>query len=82
MKLLGGDQVFADLVRASIIYPGSKLDSIEKLAEVGVSSASYRTIQRHLPRFAQDSFREIVSQTLARHAGIGPDPGLKPHFAT
>ncbi len=66
-----GDQVFADLVRARIIHPGSKLDSIETLAEVGVASASYRTIQRHLPRFAKESFREILSQALADHAGIG-----------
>lgn len=65
------DQVFADLVRARIIHPGSKLDSIETLAEVGVTSASYRTIQRHLPTFATEQFREALSQTLAGHAGIG-----------
>lgn len=65
------DQVFADLVRARIIQPGSKFDSIETLAEVGVTSASYATIKRHLAGFATESFREILSQTLASHAGIG-----------
>lgn len=42
----GDDQVFRDLVRARIINPGSKLDSIETLAEVGITSASYATIKR------------------------------------
>ncbi|WP_425321658.1 IS1634 family transposase [Corynebacterium lizhenjunii] len=67
----GGDQVFANLVRARIIQPGSKLDSIETLAEVGVVSATYATIKRHLASYATESFREILSQALARHAGIG-----------
>ncbi|WP_231367289.1 IS1634 family transposase [Schaalia sp. ZJ405] len=67
----GGDRVFADLVRARIIAPGSKLDSIETLAEVGVSCVSYRTIQRHLPHFATEAFREVLSQALASHASIG-----------
>lgn len=67
----GDDQVFLDLVRARIIQPGSKLDSIETLAEVGVASASYKTIQRRLPGYATDDFREILSQCLARHAGVG-----------
>ena len=61
----GDDQVFRDLVRARIIHPGSKLDSIETLAEVGITSASYRTIQRRLPTFATESFGEILTQALA-----------------
>ena len=68
----GDDQVFRDLVRARLINPGSKLDSIETLAEVGVTSASYRTIQRRLSSFATESFGEILTQALAHHAGIGP----------
>lgn len=65
------DQVFADLVRARIINPGSKLDSIETLAEVGVQSASYATIKRRLPVYATQQFREILSQSLATHANVG-----------
>lgn len=57
----GGDQVFADLVRARIIQPGSKFDSIKTLAQVGVTSASYATIKRHLSGYATESFREILS---------------------
>ena len=48
----GGDQVFADLVRARIIQPGSKFDSIKTLDQVGVTSASYATIKRHLSGYA------------------------------
>ena len=68
----GEDQVFRDLVRARIIHPGSKFDSIETLAEVGVKSASYATIKRRLPSYATDAFGEILTQALAHHAGIGP----------
>lgn len=66
------DQVFYDLVAARIIHPGSKLDSIETLAEVGVESASYRTITRRLPVYATEDFRDCVTRALATHAGIGP----------
>ena len=68
----GGDTVFRDLVRARIIHPGSKLESIETLADVGVTSAGYATIKRKLPEYATDGFREIITQALATHAGIGP----------
>ena len=68
----GDDQVFRDLVRARLINPGSKFDSIETLAEVGVTSANYATIKRRLPGFATDAFGEGLTQVLAHHAGIGP----------
>lgn len=68
----GGDRVFYDLVAARIIHPGSKLDSIETLAEVGVQSASYATIKRHLPRYAAASYRAPITQALARYAAVGP----------
>ena len=68
----GHDQVFQDLVRARLISPGSKLDSIETLAEVGVTSASYATIKRRLPGYATDAFGEALSQVLADHTDIGP----------
>jgi len=44
----GGDTVFRDVVRTRIIHPGSKLESIETLADVGVTSAGYATIKRKL----------------------------------
>ena len=68
----GGDEVFKHLVLARIVKPGSNLDSIETLAEVGVGSASYATIKRRLPRYAQDSFQDELTRACATHAGIGP----------
>lgn len=66
------DQVFADLVTARIVQPGSKLDSVETLADIGVASASYATIKRRLPRYATTEFRDQITQACATHAGIGP----------
>uniref|UniRef100_UPI00358DC2DE IS1634 family transposase n=1 Tax=Corynebacterium cystitidis TaxID=35757 RepID=UPI00358DC2DE len=68
----GGDRVFYDLVAARVIHPGSKFDSMETLAEVGVQSVSYATIKRHLPTYATESYRTPITQALARYSGIGP----------
>lgn len=67
-----GDRVFADLVMARIVQPGSKLDSVETLAEIGIASASYATIKRRLPAYAADEFRQRLTAACAAHAGIGP----------
>ena len=67
-----GDEIFKNLVIARIIHPGSKLDSIETLAEVGVTSASYRTITRALPKYATASFQAALTKQLASFARIGP----------
>lgn len=67
----GDDPVLRVLVRARIIHPSSKLDFIETLVGVGITSASDRTIQRSRSSFATESFREIQTQALAHHAGIG-----------
>ena len=66
------DQVFSDLVTARIVQPGSKLDSVETLADIGVTSASYPTINRRLPRYATTEFRDRLTRACAVHAGIGP----------
>ncbi|AEK37771.1 transposase for insertion sequence element [Corynebacterium variabile DSM 44702] len=65
------DDVFAGLVTARILQPGSKYDSIGVLAEAGATSASYSTIKRRLPRYATDEFRDAVTAVCADHAGIG-----------
>lgn len=67
-----GDGVFAGLVTARILQPGSKYDSIRVLAEAGAESASYSTIKRRLPRYATDEFRDAVTSVCADTAGIGP----------
>ena len=71
-KATDNDAVFAGLVTARIVQPGSKLDSVETLAEIGLPSASYATIKRRLPAFATTDFRDQLTQACAAHAGIGP----------
>ncbi len=67
----GGDEVFRDLVLARIIEPVSKLDSLLVLEEAGVAAASYRTVKRRLPVYAQESWRQGLSAACAAHAGLG-----------
>ena len=68
----GGDEVFEHLVIARIVQPGSKLDSIETLAEIGIRSASYPTIKRRLPVYAKPGFQDALTRACAVKAGIGP----------
>ncbi len=68
----GGDTVFRDLVLARIIEPTSKADSLRVLAEVGIDSVSYPTLNRHLPDYAKDSWRERLAAACAAHAALGP----------
>lgn len=67
-----GDEVFEHLVMARIVHPGSTLDSIETLAEIGISSASYATIKRRLPVYATPGFQDRLTRACATRAGIGP----------
>jgi hypothetical protein len=68
----GGDDVFRRLVLARIIEPASKLDSLRVLEEAGVAPASYATLKRRLPAYAQESWRQRLSAACAAHARLGP----------
>jgi hypothetical protein len=68
----GGDEVFRQLVLARIIEPSSKLDSARVLEEAGAVPASYPTVNRRLPAYAQESWRQRLSRACAAHAGLGP----------
>src|SRR5215472_10489369 len=68
----GGDEVFRQLVLARIIEPVSKLDSLRVLEEAGVRPASYRTLKRRLPAYAQEEWRQRLSEACAAHARPGP----------
>jgi Transposase DDE domain len=68
----GGDEVFRQLVLARIIEPVSKLDSIRVLEEAGAAAPSYRTIERRLPAYAEEAWRQRLSAACAAHAGLGP----------
>ena len=68
----GGDEVFRQLVLARIIEPASKLDSLRVLEEAGVTPASYRTLKRRLPAYAEQEWRQRLSEACAAHARPGP----------
>ena len=68
----GADDVFRQLVVARIIEPTSKLDTPRVLEEAGVTSVSYPTINRRLPVFATDTFRDDLARVLASNADLGP----------
>ena len=67
-----GDEVFRQLVLARIIEPTSKLDSLRVLEEVGVAPASYPTMNRRLPVYAQDTWRRGLAAACAKRAALGP----------
>jgi hypothetical protein len=56
-----GDNVFRDLVLARIIEPTSKVDASRVLTEVGVEAASYATVKRRLPIYAQPGWRQSLA---------------------
>ncbi len=66
------DEVFCGLVCARVIEPTSKIDSARVLHETGVSAPSYATLNRRLPVYAKDAFRERLSAACAAHADLGP----------
>ena len=68
----GGDEVFRHLVLARVIEPTSKQDSLRVLAEVGVPTVSYSTLNRRLPLYAMDSWSQELAKACARHAAVGP----------
>ncbi len=79
----GGDEVFRDLVLARIIEPVSKLDSLRVLEEAGVVAASYRTVKRRLPGYAQGLLAAADLRCLRRARGPGtgqPGPLRRQHL--
>ena len=66
------DEVFRALVCARVIEPTSKIDSARVLQETGVAAPSYPTLNRRLPVYAKDGFRERLSAACAAHADLGP----------
>lgn len=68
----GGDEVFRQLVLARIIEPTSKLDSLRVLGEAGIETVSYPTLNRRLPVYATDGWRQRLAAACAAHAKLGP----------
>jgi len=71
-RAVGGDEVFRQLVLARIIEPTSKADSLRVLAEVGVEAMSYPTLNRRLPAYASEKFRQKLAAACAAHTALGP----------
>lgn len=71
-RVTQGDSVFRDLVLARIIEPTSKADALRVLSEAGIASASYATIKRRLPAYADPGWRDALSAACAAQAGLGP----------
>jgi hypothetical protein len=67
----GGDEVFFQLTAARIIEPVSKLDSLRVLEEAGLAPVSYPTVNRRLPVYARDGWRQRLSAACAAHARLG-----------
>jgi hypothetical protein len=68
----GHDEVFRQLVLARIIEPASKQDSLRVLEEAGAPAPSYPTLNRRLPAWAEDAWRQGLSKSCAAHARLGP----------
>jgi hypothetical protein len=67
-----GDEVFQMLVLARLIEPTSKLATIRVLDEIGIPAPSYPTINRRLPVYATEQWRQRLAAACAAHVGLGP----------
>lgn len=68
----GGDEVFYQQVLARLVEPTSKLDSLRVIEEMGIDPVSYATVNRRLPTYATEEFRQKMTQALAARAELGP----------
>ncbi len=69
-----GDPVFADLVIARIVEPGSMLDCGRVLTDLGREPASYSTMRRCLTRAGEEGdYRTQVAKACFAHASANGD---------
>lgn len=71
-----GDEAFAQLVLARIIEPTSKADSVRVLNEIGVVSASLRTMFRSLQRATERDYRAQIATACFSNAMTDGDVSL------
>ena len=71
-----GDEAFAQLVLARIIEPTSKAYSVRVLNEIGVGSASLRTMFRALQRTQEHDYRSQIATACFNHATTHGDVSL------
>jgi hypothetical protein len=65
-------EVFQALVLARTVEPTSKLEAIRVLEEIGITAPSYPTINRRLPSYATQQWRQRLAAACAAHVGLGP----------
>ncbi|MEU2002271.1 IS1634 family transposase, partial [Rhodococcus sp. NPDC019627] len=62
------DGVFKDLVIARIVEPTSKVDALRVLDDLGATTVSYKTIQRHLAQIGSHGYRDRVAARCFEYA--------------
>lgn len=62
------DPVFRDLVVARLAEPTSKADATRVLADLGVETVSYKTIQRYLTKINTGNYRDAIAAKCFTHA--------------
>jgi hypothetical protein len=67
----GHDEEFRQLALARIIEPASKQDSLRVLEETGIAGPSYPALNRRLPAWAQESWRQGLRPPAPRTPGSG-----------
>lgn len=71
-----GDDAFEQLVLARIVEPTSKADSVRVLTELGVQTASLRTMFRSLQRAQAGDYRSRIAKACFAHAATHGDVSL------
>jgi hypothetical protein len=71
-----GDEAFKQLVLARVIEPTSKADTVRVLDEIGVASASLRTMFRSLQRAQERGYRDQIAAACFAHAATSGDVSL------
>jgi hypothetical protein len=77
-EVAGGDEVLRHLVLALVIEPTSKPDSLRVPDEASIAPASYATVKRRLPEYAQEERRQRLSTACAARPAQPPPTSPRP----
>ena len=75
-EAVGGDRAFEQMVLARLIEPTSKAQVPCVLADLGLESASVRTLFRSLGRCIERDYRQAISAATLKHAMAAGDVSL------
>jgi hypothetical protein len=71
----GHDEVLRQLVLARIIEPASRQDSLRVLEEAGAPAPSYPALNRRLPAWAEEAWRQGLPVACAARLARPRQPG-------